>query len=155
MTHTKKEFSLPLLLTQISLLTMLVVSIGVVINFKINNAFSNFEGLELLLIYIRAFSFMFFYLAAFFLLLKRKKLGIVFAIIFFLFYLMRNLYGLYAFGIDDSHIEKGGIFNITDAEMSGALFAQKYGPIMMSVLQLFFIIYFLVSKKIRRIFGLE
>jgi len=153
--NDNKEFSFPLLLTQISMLTMFLVSAGITTNFIINNMFAGFSGFDLFVVSFRIITFLIFYAAGFYLLLKRTKIGLLLALIFFSFYLIRNLYGIYVDGLDETPVEMGGVFNITEPELEGAMFAQKYGTVFMSLIQVYFVAYFLLSKKIRRIFGFE
>lgn len=155
MTENKKEFSIPLFITQASMLVMLVVTIGITIYFAQTNIISDANGFNPVLVYLRISAFMLFYGATFWFLRQRSKVGLALAFIFFSFYLIRNIYGIYINGLDDSPVEQGGFFNITDNELAGAQFARKYGVIFVSLIQASFIAYFALSTKIRRIFGIN
>ena len=53
MTENKKEFSIPLFITQASMLVMFVVTIGITIYFAQTNIISDANGFNPVLVYLR------------------------------------------------------------------------------------------------------
>ncbi len=145
--------SIPLLLTQLSLIFMLIVSIVASIDLLSKMSSTNNLSEQNITVYARMICLIGFYIFTYWLILKRKRQGLAMIIIFYAYYLGKNIYNFYLFGLNDAPITNSGMFHITEAEKEGALFGQMYGPVFMSIIQTSFIVYFLFSKNIEKQFA--